>query len=157
MSETQRTENQRAAVRNCTDELLDTLKSKLDKQTELVLSSLKKVKSRELCSELTGIVDGYAKLCCEVSGRLGVVEECGVKEMLARLTSKISVEMSTMIDDSDEQIVQMLIENVTVSATDIIRLVRDYENSNCSESALALAREVVSYQERAADSLKAYL
>ena len=157
MSESQNTEKQRVSVRNCTEELLAALKCRLDKQSELVLPSLKKVKSRELCAALTEIVDGYAGFENEVSARLGIIDECGVKEMLSHFASKISVEMNTIIDDSDAQIVQMLIESVTVSVTDIIRLVRDFENSNCSESALSLAREVVSFQEGAAERLKSYL
>jgi tRNA A22 N-methylase len=45
----------------------------------------------------------------------------------------------------------------TMGITDNIRLVRDYENSNCKESALSLARSVVSFQEQAVERTKGFL
>ncbi len=157
MSECQGAEKPKVRVRNCTEDMLKDLKCELEKQTEKMLSAVKKVKGAQLSAYLTKTVDGYAKLSCVVSEQLEGKESCGIKEMIARIASKIDVEMNTIIDDSDERIAQMLIEDITVSVTDIIRLVRDFENSNCSENALRLARETVSFEERAAEELKAFL
>ena len=65
--------------------------------------------------------------------------------------------MSSLTDSSDKHIAQMAIESTTMSITDNIRLVRDYENSNCRESALKLAKNVVSFQENAAERMKSFL
>ncbi len=157
MSDCQKAERPKVSVRNCTEELLSSLECELEKQTEKLLVAIKKVKCEELSAELTKIIDGYARLSCEVSEQRGAKEKCGIKEMVSKIASKIGVEVGTMIDDSDERVAQMIIEDITVSVTDIIRLVRDFENSNCSEKALSLARETVSFQERSAESLKRFL
>ena len=59
--------------------------------------------------------------------------------------------------ESGERIAQLAIEGATMGITDNIRLVRDYENSNCKESALSLARSVVSFQEQAVERTKSFL
>ncbi|MBE6577370.1 MAG: hypothetical protein E7653_04455 [Ruminococcaceae bacterium] len=157
MSECENAKKRRVSVRNCTEELLSSLECELEKQTEKTIVAVKKVKGEELSAYLTKMIDGYAKLSCEVEEQHGAKEKCGIKEMISRISSKIDVEVGTMIDDSDERVAQMLIEDITVSVTDIIRLVRELENSNCSEKALSLARETVSFQERSAEHLKDYL
>ena len=65
--------------------------------------------------------------------------------------------MNTIADSTDAHLAQLIIEEITMYITDTIRLVRDYENSNCSEGALTLARNVVSFQEKSIENLKRYL
>jgi hypothetical protein len=158
MSECKGQTQKKTCVRNCTDELLDKLEGELEKGTQMLICTVRKVKDKELSGELTDLIDNYAKLSMKAAKERGSTDEsCGVKEFIGRMTAKIDVEVGTIIDDSDERVAQLLIEDITVSITDIIRLVRDYENSNCSEGALDLARDVVRFQERSVEKLKAYL
>ena len=77
--------------------------------------------------------------------------------IMTKMSAKIGIEMNTLKDDSDEHIAEMIIEGTTMGITDTIRLVRDYENSNCSEDALSLARRIVSFQEKSVEKAKKFL
>ena len=89
------------------------------------------------------------------------MEECGGEikgtGIMTKMSAKIGIEMNTLKDSSDEHIAEMIIEGTTMGITDTIRLVRDYENSNCSEQALSLARRIVSFQDRSVEKAKSFL
>ena len=147
-----------ADVRNCTEELLSELYKNINMGMESLRDIIPKVKSSELSCELTKQLDSYsdfsdktAKLLTRIGG------QPKEKGMMSKMGAKIGIEMNTLVDATDAHIAQMIIEGTTMGITDTIRLVRDYENTNCSEDALSLAKEVVSYQEKVVDKMKSYL
>jgi hypothetical protein len=103
---------------------------------------------------VAGPIVRYADIKAELSSVTNDTPKVGA---VGRMTAKLGVEMSSLTDSSDKHIAQMAIESTTMSITDNIRLVRDYENSNCRESALKLAKNVVSFQENAAERMKSFL
>jgi hypothetical protein len=51
----------------------------------------------------------------------------------------------------------MVAEGSTMGITDGIKLLRDYENTDVSEYALKLAREVIEFEERNLERAKKYI
>ena len=147
-----------AVSRNCTAELLDELHRNVTMGTESITDVLPKVKTKELTEFLTSQLNDYAKYSAEIKKQM---EECGGEikgtGIMTKMSAKIGIEMNTLKDSSDEHIAEMIIEGTTMGITDTIRLVRDYENSNCSEQALSLARRIVSFQERSVEKAKSFL
>ena len=144
-------------MRNCSEEMLEEMYKNINMVKEAILNALSKVKDFDLSSELTSQLREY----CSFSEKISVfLERCGTDArsgIFSKITSKISTELNTLVDSTDQHIAQLMIENTTICITDIIRLVRDYENSNCSECTLSLARSIVSYQEDAVEKLKSHL
>lgn len=144
--------------RNCTGELLEGLYKNVNTETESLTQMISKVKSSELSSELTSQLSSYgefsSKIESEYKSSMGQKPD---KSIISSLTSKLGLEMNTLMDSSDHRIAQMVIEGTTMGITDTIRLVREYENSNCRESALSLAKEIVTFQEDAVERTKSFL
>lgn len=156
--ETQKEAEKRAVLRNCTEELLEELYKNVGMGTDSLLNVIPKVKNAELSAELTSQLNKYGGYSQQIGSML---EQCGgqakEKNVMAKMSAKLGVEMSTLTDPTDAHIAQMVIEGTTMGITDTIRLVRNYENSNCTEGALSLARSVVSYQEQAVEKMKNFL
>ena len=56
-----------------------------------------------------------------------------------------------------EDLAQMMVEGATMGVTEMMRLLRESENSGVSESALRLLRDVCAFEEKVAEDMKAYL
>ena len=151
-------EKSKAKPRNCTKELLEELYKNVNMGTESLTGMISKVKSTNLSAELTSQLNGYSDLSKKIESEFkAVTGGAPDKSMLSKMTTKLGIEMSTLTDSSDNRIAQMVIEGTTMGITDTIRLVRNYENSNCKESALSLAKNVVSFQENAVERTKSFL
>lgn len=145
-------------LRNCTQELLQELNKNVCSAKQCLLTIVQKVKDSSLSQELTTQLNEYGVFTERIKTAL---DSCGSEQkdcsMVEKLSSRISVEMSTIADSTDAHLAQLIIEEITMYITDTIRLVRDYENSSCSEGALTLARSVVSFQEKSIESMKKHL
>lgn len=151
-------DKEKVKQRNCTGELLEGLYKNVNMETESLTQMVSKVKSKDLSAELTSQLNTYGEFSSKIESELkastGMKPE---KSMISSVTSKLGIEMNTLMDSSDDRIAQMVIESTTMGITDTIRLVRDYENSNCRESALSLAKDVVTFQEGAVERTKSFL
>ena len=144
--------------RNCTKELLEELYQNVNSESNSLTQMISKVKGTELSSELTSQINGYGELIQRIQAEFSATNtQTPENSALSKMTAKLGMEISTLTDSSDERIAQLAIESATMGITDNIRLVRDYENSNCKESALKLARNVVSFQEQAVERTKSFL
>mgnify|MGYP003298048267 CR=1 FL=1 len=68
-----------------------------------------------------------------------------------------SIKMNTMTDNSRSHIAEMMIKGATMGITEATKLLRESENSSCSEEALSLARRLIKYEEESIDRLKKFL
>jgi hypothetical protein len=138
--------------------MLEELIKNLAMGKQSLTNIIPKVKDTKLTDELTSQLDTYARFCDEATGMLNSIGgEAKSENIITKISAKMGIEMNTLMDSTDAHIAQMVIEGATMGITDTIRLVRDYENSNCSEDALSLARRVVSYQEKTVEDMKKYL
>ena len=65
--------------------------------------------------------------------------------------------MNTMMDATSSHLAEMVIEGATMGMTDMTKILREYENKNCSEQAIKLAKEIAEFEDKSIDSLKKYL
>ena len=66
----------------------------------------------------------------------------------SRMTAKVGVAMSTLTDTSHSRLASLVIEQSTAGMNEAIRLLREFENTDASEAALALARDVIAFEEK---------
>ena len=146
------------STKNSTAQMLEELIKNLAMGKQSLMNILPKTKSTALKDELTEQLDDYGKFCDEAKALLDSAGgEPKSENVFSKLGAKIGIEMNTLMDPSDEHVAQMVIEGATMGITQTIRLVREYENTSCSEEALSLARRTVSYQEKTVEDMKKYL
>ncbi len=141
-----------------TQELLESLHKNVSMGKESVMDIMSKVRGEELREELTGQLDKYGQFINEINAELReTVGRSKSESMMTKIAAKLGIEMNTLTDATEQHIAQMIIEGTTMGITDTIRLVRDYENTNCSESALKLAKSVIDFQEKTVSRMKKFL
>ena len=83
--------------------------------------------------------------------------EAKAENPMVKMWSSIGMAMSTLTDSTDSHIAQMIAEGSTMGITDGIKLLREYENQDVSESSLKLVREVIEFEERNLERAKKYI
>ena len=123
-----------------------------------IVNILPKVKDGDLKQELTAQLNRYEEFSKDVGNQLrdagGIPEEEGA---MTKLMSKMGMAMNTAMDSTSSHIAQMMIEGATMGITENTKLVREYENKNCSENALRLGRSTVRFMEDSVERMKQYL
>ena len=76
---------------------------------------------------------------------------------MAKAGSKIGMAMNTMNDSTTSHLAQMVIEGNTMGITELTRLVREHENTSCSESTITLTRDAIRFLEVEVERTKEYL
>ena len=100
--------------------------------------------------------EAFASRAAKLLGEEGVKPE--EESMMTRMSAKWGTMMNTMRDSTSTHLAEMLIEGATMGVNDMMREMRDAENSTVSESALRLARDVCAYEEKIVEDMrKTYL
>ena len=139
-------------------QMLDKMYKNVKMGSDSMVNIISKVKDTELKQELTNQLDKYESYSKKVAGMIydqgGTPKE---ENILTKAGSKIGIEMNTMMDSTPSHLAQMVIEGATMGMTDMTKIVREYENKNCSEQAMKLAKEIAEFEDKSIDSLKQYL
>jgi len=139
-------------------ELLDKMYKNVKMGSDSMINIMNKVGDDGLRKELTNQLDEYEKYSNRISK---MIYDCGGKpkeeNIVTRLGAKMGMAMNTMTDTTTSHIAQMVIEGATMGMTDMTTAVREYENTNCSEGTLKLAREIAEFEDKSIDKLKKYL
>ena len=139
-------------------EMLDKMYKNVKMGSDSMVSILPKVKDEALKNELTSQLDKYEYYSKQVAGM--IYDEGGTpkeENILAKAGSKIGIEMNTMMDSTPSHLAEMVIEGATMGMTDMTKILREYENKACSESAIKLAKEIAQFEDKSVDALKKYL
>ena len=88
---------------------------------------------------------------------LDIGEEAKEESFLAKIGTKMSVTMNTLVDSTTSHIAEMMIQGGTMGVTDATKSLREYENTSCSEDALDLAKRIIKYEENTIERLKEFL
>ena len=138
--------------------LVEELGKQANKGMQSIIDVISKVSRGELSTTLTVLLEKYSKF---ISGISSAAEKLGteIKDIgtLGRLSSRIGLELGTMTDSSEAHIAQLLVEDITSDMTETTRIMRECENTACSESVLHLARELIEFQEDAVAQIKRFL
>lgn len=126
--------------------------------SDSIVKLLPKVSDGKFKTDLTDQLNGYESLAAKAKKRLKEMgAEAKEENPMIKLWSSIGMTMSTLTDSTDSHIAQMVAEGSTMGVTDGIKLLRDYENTNVSEGALKLVREVIEFEEKNLERAKSYI
>lgn len=141
-----------------TKSFLDSLYKNVKMGADSIIDLMPKVKDESLKSEMTEELEKYEGFAKEIRGILSNHGEAPKEEsFMTKAMTKMGIAMNTIVDDSTPHIAEMMIQGATMGITDTTRLVREHENTSCSEEALALARKTIKYEEESIEKLKKFL
>ena len=139
-------------------ELLEQLYKNVKMGSDSIIKLLGKVSDGKFKTDLTDQLNGYESLAAKAKSRLKEMgAEAKEENPMIKLWSSIGMAVSTMTDSSDSHIAQMVAEGSNMGVTDSIKLLREYENTNVSEGALKLVREVIDFEEKNLERAKSYI
>ena len=141
-----------------TKKLLDALYKNVKMGADSILDLIPKVGDENMRNELTSELEEYDSFATEIKNMLiDMGEEAKDESLLAKLGTKMSVAMNTLMDSTTSHIAEMMIQGGTMGITDATKTLREYENTSCSEEALDLAKRIIKYEEDAVERLKKFL
>ena len=139
-------------------ELLDKMYKNVKMGSDSMVNIMNKVSDEGLRRELTAQLTKYESYSKQIRD---MIYDCGGKpkeeNILTKMGAKMGMAMNTMTDATTSHIAQMVIEGATMGMTDMTTAVREYENKNCSENTLKLARDIAAFEDNSIDKLKKFL
>ena len=121
---------------------------------ESIINLMPKVRDETLKSTMTVQLSTYEAFASRASKLLG---EEGVKPdegMLTKMSAKWGILVNTMKDSSTPHLIQMMLEGTNMGVGELLRLIRESENTGVSEASLRLARDVCAFEEKSVEDLK---
>ena len=144
--------------KTASEALLDAMYKNVKMGGDSILNILPKAEDKEFRAELTRQMEKFEGYANKISAILHKEGESPKEQgMMTKMASKMGMAMNTMLDSTTSHLAEMMIEGATMGVTDMTKLVREYENSNCSEEALSLAREIISFEEDTIERMKEFL
>lgn len=141
-----------------TAQLLGSVYKNVKMAGNLILNLMPKVKNEDLRSDMTVQLSAFEAFASRAAKLLGEENEKPADEgTIAKLSAKWDAMVNTVMDSSTSHLAQMMIEGVTVGASELTRKLREAENTGVSESALRLTRDVCAFEEKIIQEMKAYL
>lgn len=139
-------------------EMLEQLYKNVKMGSDSIVKLLPKVSDGNFKTDLTDQLNGYESLATDIKARL---KELGVEakeeNAMVKLWSSIGISVNAMMDATDSHMAEMVSEGSNMGINDSIKLLREYENTNVSETALKLVREVIKFEESNLERAKKYL
>ncbi len=138
--------------------MLDRMYKNVKMGSDSMVNIMSRVKDDGLRQELTNQLEQYESY----GNRVGkMIYDCGGKPreegIMTKMSAKFGMALNTMTDSTSSHLAQMVIEGATMGMTDMTKIVREYENSQCSEDALKLAREIADFEDGSIEKLKKFL
>ena len=138
--------------------LLQAVYKNVKMASDSILNLMPKVEDKQLKSDMTvqlSAYDAFASRAAKFLGEEGVKPE--EEGTLPKLAAKWGTMMNTMRDSTASHIAEMMVEGATMGVNDMIKQIRDVENTTVSERALRLARDVCSFEEKTVEQMREYL
>lgn len=140
-----------------TKSLLDAVYKNVKMGSESIIDLIPKVSDQNMRDELTKQLEAYDSFAKEIKNALlSIGEEAKEEGFFTKLSTKMGVTMNTMVDATSSHIAEMMIQGATMGVTDATKALREYENA-CSEDAMALAKQVIKFEEDSIEKLKDFL
>lgn len=149
-----------AKTMSATAEMLEKLYKNVKMGADSITALLPKIESEDakFKSDLTMQLSGYEELATRINT---ILREAGEQpredSLMTKMSAKMGTAMNTLMDDSVSHIADMIIQGSTMGITDTIKVLREYENTSASEKSLALARDIIKFEEQNVERMKAYL
>lgn len=144
--------------KTATKSFLNSLYKDVKMGADSIIDLMPKVTDEKMREEMTCELEHYEKFAKDIRNTLFELgEEPKEENFMTKLMSKMGISINTMMDATSSHIADMMIQGATMGITSTTKLIREYENTPCSEEALALARETVKYEEESIERLKKFL
>ena len=138
--------------------LLEAIYKNVRMGADSIIDIMPKVTDDAMRSELTSELERYEEFANEIEQIfLNTGEEAKDQGILAKLGTKMSVAMNTLVDSTTPHIAEMMIKGATMGITDATKLLREYESTSCSEEVISLTRRIIKYEEETVERLKKFL
>lgn len=142
----------------CTDALLQELYKNVKMGADSIITLMPKVKDGALRQEMTAELNRYEEFAKEIGNQLRDDGKTPKEEnWFTKLSAKMGMSMNTVIDATDSHLAQMMIEGATMGITENTKLLREYENTGCSERSLSLTKKTIKFMEDTVERMKKYL
>lgn len=142
-----------------TAQMLKAVYKNLKMASDSILNLMPKVQDEKLKSDMTvqlSAFDAFASRTAKLLAEEG--EKPEEEGLMTRMSAKWSAMMNTVRDSTSAHIAEMLVEGATMGVNDLLRQLREAENTTVSESALRLARDLCAYEEKIVNDMReAYL
>ena len=139
-------------------EMLEQLYKNVKMGSDSIVKLLPKVSDGKFKTDITDQLNGYESLASKIKAHLkNMGVEAKEENAMVKLWSNIGISVNAMMDSTDSHLAQMISEGSNMGITDSIKLLREYENTNVSETALKLVREVIEFEENNLERAKNYL
>ena len=123
-----------------------------------IIDLMPKVSNEKMREEMTCELEHYEKFAKEIRNMLFELgEEPKEESFMTKLMTKMGISINTLMDATASHIADIMIQGATMGITETTQLIREFENTQCSENALALARETVKYEQESIERLKKFL
>ena len=126
--------------------------------SDLTVNLLPKVKDEKIKSEMTEQIGEYEKYAEKAKKLIkSAGEEPHEDSPFSKWMAKMGITMNTLTDSTTSHIAEMMIQGSTMNVTDLLRKIHESENEcgGCEE--LHLARDIVAFEERNIEKMKAFL
>lgn len=123
--------------------------------SDSILNLMPKVQDHRLKSDMTvqlSVYEAFASRAAKLLAEEGVKPE--EEGAVTKLSAKMSAMMNTMRDSTSSHLAEMLVEGGTMGVNDMLKQIREAENTTASESALRLARDVCRFEEKTVDEIR---
>ena len=121
-------------------------------------SLIGKVKDENLRRDITCQLDTYAGYAQTAKNKLADMN-VKAKELspIAKISSEISMAVSTMTDSSAQKLAELIIEGSTMGIVELKKQITAAKNENAPEHIVNFANEVVTFEENSINRMKEYL
>ncbi len=138
--------------------LLQAIYKNVKMASDSILTIMPKVKDPRMKNDLTvklSVYEAYASRAAKLLADEGVKPE--EEGAITKLAAKWGSMMNTMRDSTTSHLAEMMVEGATMGVNDMLKQIRECENTHVSESALRLARDVCAFEEKTVEEMKNYL
>lgn len=145
-----------ATINHKTAEVLTSVYKNVRMASDSILNLMPKVKNEQLKGEMTtqlSVFDAFASRAAKLLGEEGIKPE--QEGMMTRMGAKWGAMMNTMRDSTATHLAEMLVEGATMGVNDMLRVLREAENTSASEASIKLARDVCEYEEKLVEEMRA--
>ena len=152
------TQESAVAEKTASAELLEEIYRGVKMGSEAILTLLPKTKNQSLKNELSPELAAFADFAARAAAGLSDLGAVAKEEnWVTKWSAKMGMSMHTILDTTPTHLAELLIQGNTMGITDLLSALHKAEKEGADRASLALAREVLTYEEQAQDRVKQYL
>ena len=139
-------------------EMLEKIYKNMKMGSDSMVNLMPAAKDSEFKSLMSAQLDGYEKFAAHARERLlNIGGEPKEENAMTKMWASVGMKMNTMMDSTTSHLAEMIIEGSTMGMTDTIKILRDFENTDVSETAMKLCKDIIKFEEKNIEIMKKHL